>query len=53
LAVAHHYYRLGYDSPSVGETLGLSAPAVRQILFRMNRLATVCEPKRGERKSAQ
>jgi hypothetical protein len=39
LAVAHNYYRLNWPSPSVGESLGISAPAVRQILFRMNKIA--------------
>jgi len=34
LAVAYQSLRLGYDSPSVAESLGMRAPAVRQILSR-------------------
>lgn len=36
-SVSYMYYRLGWDSPTVGHAVGLNAPHVRQILFRMNR----------------
>jgi hypothetical protein len=39
LAVAYYAYRLGWPSPSIAEELNLRAPAVRQILSRLNRAA--------------
>ena len=33
------FYRLGFDSCSVGESLGLKPPHIRQILARLNRTA--------------
>ena len=33
------YWRVGLSSPDVAEQLGLTAPQVRQILFRANRVA--------------
>jgi len=38
-AIFYSYYRLGLNSPTVGEQLGLSAPQVRQIIFRANRIS--------------
>jgi hypothetical protein len=39
LAIAYFAYRLGWNSPSIAEQLGLKPPAVRQILHRLNRSA--------------
>jgi hypothetical protein len=38
-SIFYQYYRMGQNSPTVAEQLGLSAPQVRQILFRANRVA--------------
>jgi DNA-directed RNA polymerase specialized sigma24 family protein len=38
-AIFYQYFRLGYNSPTVGEQLGLSAPQVRQIIFRARKVA--------------
>jgi hypothetical protein len=39
-AVVYCYYRLCQDSVGVGDTLTLKPPHVRQILFRLNNVAT-------------
>jgi transposase len=38
-SIFYQYYRAGFNSPTIAESLGLSAPQVRQILFRANRIA--------------
>jgi hypothetical protein len=38
-AVVFYYHRLCWNSPSVAESLGLRAPHVRQLLFRMDKVA--------------
>lgn len=38
-AIAYCYYRLEWDSPTIGEEFGINPAAIRQILFRMNRAA--------------
>jgi len=37
-SAAFCYYRLFWNSPTVAESLGICAPAVRQLLSRMNKL---------------
>jgi hypothetical protein len=39
LAIAYYFYRLGWNSSTIAETLSLKSPHVRQILARMNRAA--------------
>jgi hypothetical protein len=39
-AIVYLYYRLGYDSVTVAETLHLNSPLIRQFLARLNNAAT-------------
>jgi hypothetical protein len=39
VSVCYYAYRMGWPSPSIAEETGLRAPAVRQILHRLNRAA--------------
>jgi hypothetical protein len=39
VSVCYYAYRMGWPSPSIAEELNLRAPAVRQILHRLNRAA--------------
>lgn len=39
LAVVYYYYRLGWNSVSVAEELGVKSPMIRIWLYRLNRLA--------------
>jgi hypothetical protein len=55
-SVAYKYWRLGWNSPSIAETSGISPMHVRQILCRLNRAARRRDagfiPKSGRRKKA-
>ena len=45
-AVLYQYFRLGYNSCAVAESLGLKPPCIRQIVFRARRVAERATPSR-------
>ena len=46
-ATIYLYHRLNFNSPTVAESLGIAAAHVRQLLFRMDRVAHQLWPETG------